>query len=187
MSASMPALAMDDLLPQPHFREHHERHIAAQPAAVWDALHELRLAELPLSRTLMGVRELRGRPPSRMVTGRFLEEGPVPVLGSTYQRAVIAAGVMQPWKLTGGAAPPTLDARALRAFNEPGWVKTAMDFVLEPDWDGTRLHTETRVRATDGWTRVRFGLYWLLIRAGSGLIRRDLLRSVARRAEAMSP
>ena len=38
--------------------------------------------------------------------------------------------------------------------------------------------------ATDLRTRARFGLYWLAIRCGSGLIRRDMLRAVARRAEA---
>jgi hypothetical protein len=56
--------------------------------------------------------------------------------------------------------------------------------VLEPDGEGTRVSTETRITATDTTTRVRFGLYWTLIRAGSGLIRRDLLRTVARRATA---
>ena len=72
----------------------------------------------------------------------------------------------------------------LRAFAEPGWVKVAFDFVLVPDGGGTHLSTETRVAATDARTRRIFGLYWLAIRAGSGLIRRDLLRAVARQAEA---
>ncbi len=58
-----------------------------------------------------------------------------------------------------------------------------INFVLCPDADGTRLTTETRVLATDARTRARFRLYWLLIRAGSGLTRRDLLHAVARRAE----
>ena len=90
---------------------------------------------------------------------------------------------MQPWKLTGGEEPPALDAAALQAFAEPGWVKTGFDLVIEPNGSGTRLTTETRVTATDARTRARFGLYWLFIRAGSGLIRRDMLRAVARRAE----
>ncbi len=57
-----------------------------------------------------------------------------------------------------------------------------MDFVLESDGAGTRMRSETRVRATDGRTRALFGLYWLAIRAGSGLIPRDMLREVGRRA-----
>ncbi len=49
------------------------------------------------------------------------------------------------------------------------------------------MPTETRVMATDARTRLRFAGYWLLIRAGSGLIRRDILRAVAQRAEGQSP
>jgi hypothetical protein len=45
------------------------------------------------------------------------------------------------------------------------------------------LSTETRVEATDRRARVLFGACWVLIRAGSGLIRRDMLRVIARRAE----
>jgi hypothetical protein len=71
----------------------------------------------------------------------------------------------------------------MQAFAEPGWVKVGFDLVLEPTGDGTRLTTETRVTATDPRTRARFGRYWLVIRAGSGLIRRDMLRAIARRAE----
>jgi len=57
--------------------------------------------------------------------------------------------------------------------------------------DGTQityeLQTETRVVATDVRTRLHSVGYWLLIRAGSGLIRRDILRAIARRAEVSSP
>ena len=182
------AATIDDLLPAPHFRERHERHVDAPPAAVWGALHELRLDDSPLARLLMDVRalpaRLLGHRRPAMVTARFVEAAPIPVLASVPCRALVAGGVLQPWKPAGGAPPPALDAPALRAFDDPGWVKCAMDFVLEPDGAGTRLTTETRVRATDRRTRLVFGAYWLVIRAGSGLIRREMLRVVARRAEA---
>ena len=182
-------LTLDHLLPAPHFRERHERRIAAPPTAVWQAVQELRLGDLALSRALMAIRLLPARlagrtQASRMVSGRFLEEGPVPVLAEAAGQSVVAGGVMQPWKLTGGEEPPVLDAPALQAFAEPGWVKTGFDLVIEPDGTGSRVTTETRVTATDARTRARFGLYWLFIRAGSGLIRHDMLRAVARRAEA---
>jgi len=186
----MPALdvlTLDDLLPAPHFRERHHRDIDAPAAAVWEALQELRLRDAALSKALMSLRlapaRLAGRPLAPMIDGRFLEEGPVPVLASAFGRTVVAGGAMQPWKLTGGEEPPILDAAELRAFAEPGWVKTAVDFVLQPHGTGTRLTTETRITATDPRTRATFGRYWLVIRAGSGLIRHDMLRAVARRAE----
>lgn len=187
MTVSAPA-TLDDLLPDWHFREGHERRITASPVAVWSALQELRLGDLRLAGALMDLRSLPGRmlgaQRPAMVTGRFLEEGPVPVLHAQPGRAVVAGGVVQPWKLFGGDEPPELDGLALLAFDQPGWVKVGMDFVLEPDGGGTRLTTETRVQATDPATRRRFGRYWLVIRAGSGLIRRDLLRAVAQAAEA---
>jgi hypothetical protein len=182
-------LTLDDLLPAPDFRERHSRRIEAPPADVWEAVVDLRLGDLALSRTLMGIRLLPARlagrkEATRMVSGSLLEEGPVPVLALDPPRAVVAGGVLQPWKLTGGDDPPELDAAALRAFSEPGWVKTGFDVLLEPDGGGTRVTTETRVTATDARTRARFRVYWTIIRLGSGLIRRDMLRAVARRAEA---
>jgi hypothetical protein len=44
------------------------------------------------------------------------------------------------------------------------------------------LTTETRVRATDPPSWRLFGLYWLFIRGGSGLIRHVCLRAILRRA-----
>jgi len=45
------------------------------------------------------------------------------------------------------------------------------------------LSTETRVLATDPKTRRTFAAYWCVIRPGSSVIRRELLKVVARRAE----
>ena len=178
---------LDDLLGEGHFSERHERRIEAPPAVVWSALHEVRLVDLALSRTLMDLRtlpmRLRGRPRPQMVTARLLEDGPVPVLATEPGRMVLAGGAMQPWRLTRHTEPPPLDLEALRAFSEPGWVKVGMDFVLDPEGGATRVRTETRIVATDPRTRLVFGIYWVAIRAGSGLIRRDMLRAVARRAE----
>jgi hypothetical protein len=183
----MQLVTLDDVLPAPHFRERHRRRIAASPDAVWTALHEVRLSDSPLARVLMDLRTLplrlgRGRRPG-LVAGRFLEDGPLSVLVAEPERIVVGGGVLQPWTLRGGKKSPQLNARALRTFNEPGWVKCAIGFVLEPHDDRTMLRTETRVR-TDRRTWLRFALYWFLVRPGSGLVRRGLLRAVARRAEA---
>jgi len=179
-------MTLDEILPEVHFAERHARRIEAPPAQVWAALLELRLSDLPVARLLMDVRSLawlrRSRP--RIVTGRFLEEGPVPVLGTEPERRVVAGGVMQPWKLRGGSTPPALDGPQLRAFAAPGWVKCGVDFVLEPVGDATLLRTETRITATDPASRRCFAAYWALIRLGSGLIRREMLRQIGKRAEA---
>lgn len=184
---------IDELLGEGHFSERHERRVQAPAAAVWAALHEVRVADLALTRALMGLRTLpariRGRPGAspRARSARLLDEAPVAVLFTDPERMVLAGSAMQPWRLTLPAPSPALDGPGLRAFAAPGWVKVGMDFVLEPEGEATRVRTETRVVATDPRTREVFGLYWLAIRPGSGLIRRDVLRAIARRAEATGP
>lgn len=176
---------LEDLLPHPDFRQRHERRIAAPPVDVWAALEELRIDDLPLARALMALRALparlagASRPAPR---GPLLHDAPVPLLVADLGCDALAGGVLQPWRLRGGATPPVLDAAGLAAFAEPGWVKVAMDFVLVAEGDGTRLSTETRITATDARSRARFRRYWLVIRAGSGLIRHEVLRQVERRA-----
>lgn len=76
------------------------------------------------------------------------------------------------------------DARAYREFAQPGQAKGAIAFVIEPLSGGrTVLRTETRVTCSDLRARLLFGAYWTLIRIPSGLIRRDMLRAIARHAE----
>jgi DNA-binding CsgD family transcriptional regulator len=101
---------------------------------------------------------------------------------------VISAGLSPAWRLLGGSIPPHLDAAALRAWSEPGWIKAGMEFRLEPVPAGTLLSTETRVLATDLKTRRTFAAYWFVIRPGSSVIRRDArehLRTARDMLEAM--
>ena len=83
-------LTIDDLLPAPHFREHHERRIAAPPAAVWQAVQELRLGDLALSRALMAIRllpaRLAGRTEAYGWSPALPRGGPVPVLAEAAGR-----------------------------------------------------------------------------------------------------
>jgi hypothetical protein len=108
-----------------------------------------------------GYRELRVDPPWTLVAG--------------------AAG--QPWRLRGGETADVVDLDGLRAFARPRFVLIATSFELEALGDGTRLSTETRVQPTDAAAARAFRPYWWAIRAGSGLIRRDVLHAVRRRAE----
>jgi hypothetical protein len=157
------------------------------PTLVWDELYRVPMSTLPLGRALEGVRLLPARVSGRQhrpLAGRtFLDVTPIPVLFSERPHVVISAGLSQAWRLLGGLPPPQLDAAALRAWSQPGWIKVGMEFRLEPTPAGTLLRTETRVLAMDPRTRRVFAAYWFFIRAGSGAIRREVLRVVAHRAE----
>jgi hypothetical protein len=174
-------------VPNPRYRISHARLVGAPPPVVWDELFQITLSALPVGRVLMGVRYLPARLAGRKratLSGRtFLDVTPIPVLFADQPHVVISAGLSQAWRLLGGSTPPTMDAAALRGWSRPGWIKVGMEFRLEATPGGTLLSTETRVLATDPRTQRLFAPYWFVIRAGSAMIRHEVLRAVARRAE----
>jgi hypothetical protein len=154
---------------------------------VWEELHRVTMSALPLGWALEAVRllpaRLSGRNHQPLAGRSFLDVTPIPVLFSDRPDVVISAGLSQAWRLLGGLTPPHLDAGALRAWSQPGWIKAGMEFRLEPIRLGTLLSTETRVFATDPGTQRAFATQWFFIRPSSGVIRREVLRTVAHRAE----
>ena len=152
----------------------HSRIVGAPPTLVWDELYRVTMSALPLGRALEGVNPWPEHLSRRDAHSGLLSERP---------GVVISAGLSQAWRLLGGVTPPQLGAAALRAWSQPGWIKVGMEFRLQSTPLGTLLSTETRVLATDPRTRRAFTAYWLFIRAGSGAIRREVLRIVGHRAE----
>lgn len=164
-------------------REVHRRKTAAAPPALWAAIHDLRADELTAMRVLMGIRTL----------GRKTGEGDLTVLegfrrmgfrkvAEEPDRELVVVGIGRFWTPSGGLRKVQDDEQFLN-FQEPGYAKVAFNFRIE---DGV-ISTETRIAATDAHARRRFRLYWLAIRPGSGLIRREWLRALDRRAQASSP
>ena len=178
---------LDDVVPVADHVTHQARVIEAPRQIVWEELHRLKLRSLPVSLVLSAVRAV-----PVLLTGRwrggldqtFLDIVPIPVLSSEPATAVVFGGVLQAWRLTGGEAPPELDADGVRDFAEPGWVKIGMEFRLTSAVGGTHLSSETRVAATDPETRRRFNRYWFVVGPGSSTIRWEVLAAVAVKAEA---
>jgi hypothetical protein len=86
------------------------------------------------------------------------------------------------WRLRGDLR--RVDAPSFRGPQPPGTARVAWNFHVAKRQGGMcELSTETRVRCADAASRRRFRLYWLVVRPGSGLIRRMMLRSVRRAAE----
>ena len=145
------------------------------------------MSALPLGWALEAVRLLPARLSHRKrqpLAGRsFLDVTPIPVLFSERPEVVISAGLSQAWRLLGGSTPLHLEAGALRSWSQPGWIKVGMEFRLEPTRAATHLSTETRVLAVGRRARRAFAAYWFFIRPSSAAIRREVLRTVARRAE----
>ncbi len=188
----MPATALDALLPQPDAWEVHERFLPAEPPAVWEALHATPLREIRAAGVLMGLRglpkRLAGGKPARGGADRpaleALLRGGFVKLAEDAPREVVIGAVGQFWRLTGNAPVRLQDREAFMRFAQPGYARAAMSFRLVPEVGGTRLITETRVRGTDAAASRVFRRYWLLIRLGSGAIRRSWLAAIARRLAA---
>jgi hypothetical protein len=180
-------VTLDEVIPSPRHRMCHSRTVRAAHAVVWDELLQVTMSALLLGRALEGARLLPGRLVGRsheaLAPRTFLDVTPIPVLYAQPPHVVISAGLSQAWRLLGALTPPTLQAADLRAWSQPGWIKVAMEFRLQPVAPGTLLSTETRIAATDPGTSRAFAAYWCVIRTGSGAIRREVLRVVARRAE----
>jgi len=171
---------LEQTMPVYHFHERHSRWIDAEPARVWEALTTLTLDDLTITRPLLAIRRAgpRGFAPSRPL----FTDGPVRMLVLTAPTYAVGGAVTRAWQ----RHPPRRDITSLEeftGFDEPGWVKYLTDFHLESRDGGVQLSTETRGHSTDQRARRRFAAYWALIRPGSGLIRRDMLATVARRAE----
>jgi hypothetical protein len=188
LNAGPRSRALDEVMQRFEFGERHARWIDASPGRVWEALLALRMRELPFTRVLMGIRTLPARLSGGLAPGgerplveEFVEAG-FSVLAER-DRELVLGVVGQFWRLRQLPADQVSDAATFAAFDEPGFAKAAIDLRAEAVAGGTQLTTETRIQTTDPRARRRFGLYWLVIRAGSGLIRRDLLRTVAQRAE----
>lgn len=172
-------------------REVHAREADGAPGEVWQRLMTARTDTLPLTKLLMRVRA-GGRdavPDGTIVSAlppRIIAQTPARelLLGLYYPSALSSAQIAAARRLPMDELLPR-DMRALQRFNRPGWSKLVMNFRIDPlsaGADGTarsRVTTETRVLSCDTAARRAFARYWLLIRAGSGLIRREILAAVA--------
>ena len=194
---STPSQRLDRYLRDSERGNHTSVEIGAPPAVVWAALHQISLDDGRISRALLFVRHLprhldrsgaygstRGVTTATdepllewMSRGRFVTLDEVP------GEEIILGVIGQFWKLGGGTDAPVRDAAEFVAFDQPGYVKSAVNFRVQATPTGCTLTTETRCAATDPATGRRFAVYWALVGWGSKLIRREILAAVRRRAE----
>lgn len=175
-------ILLNQVMPSYDRSEIHRRQTTASSPALWNAIHELEARDLTLMRALMGIRTL----------GRRIDNGDRTVLEGFERmgfsqvaedpgRELVIAGIGQFWKPSGGLRKVTSKEQFL-AFEEPGYAKAAFNFRITDE----EISTETRIAGTDAQSQRLFDLYWLLIRPGSGLIRREWLRALERRAQVAS-
>ena len=180
MSASRPLI--DEYLPRFDVVARHAIVVRAGPARVWAVLRTADLGRSPFVAVLLAVRGLGRRRRGPLTLETLLAAGAFTQLDERPEHELLIGLEGQFWR-----PRPVVHTTDARRFREPlgaGLARAAWDFRLEPlGEETTRLSTETRVCCADGAARRRFRPYWLLVRPGSGLIRRAMLGAIRRAAE----
>ena len=185
-------MLLEDFLVDHDFSEVHSVTVQAPAEYVFRSIMEITPASIPLFHALFVIRNLpallRGKAEqsfagSRPILEQMLNTGFVSLAEET-DRELVVGTVGQFWRITGGPLK-LADAREFLAFDRPDYVKAAMNFSVQEDQGcgSTTLRTETRVHIPDPSARRKFAAYWVMIRWGSGLIRRMWLRAIRQRAE----
>lgn len=186
-------MRIDAWMPEYDFSERHRTRIRASAAAVYRTLWEVDLGAHPVARALFAARSLpailarRARPfeRRRSFTLKDAVAGGFVLLEEQAPEECVLGVTGSFWQLSGNRLPT--DPREFRDPPPSGAARVAWNFALSPAADGgTLLSTETRIRCSDPASRRAFGRYWLLIRPGSGLLRRILLRLIRLEAERRS-
>jgi hypothetical protein len=181
------ATLLEEVMPEYDVTEIHELWVPAEPAAAYDAVVAVSASEVRLFGPLMRLRTF-GR------SGRVFDAAK-PLLGEMKRIGFVELGVRPGeevavgaigrfWSPLGNRPRPIAD---FADFDEPGYAKAAMNFTVAPAGDGSRIKTETRIVGTDAAATRKFRVYWLLIRLGSGAIRRSWLKAIRRRLEQRPP
>lgn len=172
---------LNTLVPVFDRRTQCSRKVAATTDAVWQAIMTVTTQDLVIFKPLMTLRH--GRNPA--MSGRLLDGAvPIPLLSTVEGQEVVFGMIGKFWRRSPSEdLPGGPDPQRFLNFDEPDWVKAAMSIRIAREGAGTRLSTETRVYATSAKARRLFMLYWPMVFLGSRLIRLDVLRAIARRAE----
>ena len=174
-------MVLDDYLPAYDRREVHRRRCADATSAL-AAVREVTPGEIRGFGALMGFRSLGASAGTGRSSDSVWEIGLRTGFRVFDESSDVLTGgaIGQFWKLRGGTWATFEGVDGFRAFDQAGFVKTAVAFWI----DGSDLVTETRVLGTDPLSARRMARYWLLIRPGSGFIRRGWLRAANKRSKA---
>ena len=172
---------LDEVLPDYDVHEVHSLWVQAEPGAAYEAVKDVSAREVRLFGPLMAVRTLgrSGRvfDAAEPLLDRMYAAGFVH-LGESPGEEIVVGAIGRFWSPFGNR-PRRVDDFA--GFDEPGYAKAALNFTVTPERGGSRITTETRIAGTDAAASRKFRAYWVLIRLGSGAIRRSWLKAIKRR------
>ena len=172
-------------MPEYQFKERHSVETNLPVESLWHAVKAISPGEIGVIRSLMAIRSL----PAKLV-GRtkavfepdrpLIRETPFfTILEEIAPQEIVLGMAGQFWKLDGGPLSGISTPTDFQNFQKPDHIRVTVNFEVAAG----RVSTETRIQALDEPARRKFGLYWTLIRPGSGWIRIAWLRAICRKAE----
>lgn len=168
----------DKYLPEYHFSECHSTVIKASPEKIFHHLSEFYFSDSPIIKFLLTLRGIRGRTPGGL---EGIQRKGFVLLEVKDDEEVILGLAGQFWRPSGKIQQCKSSAEFLQV-NDPALAKATWNFRMIPHGNSTMLETETRIFCGKH-ALPKFRLYWCLIRPFSGLIRKEILKGVKRRAE----
>jgi hypothetical protein len=181
-----PRTRLDVIMPECQFSERHSVRIHAKPEQVLQATREARWGDMKSLITLLKIRGVVLRTHFRE-TGYFSHDQRIldaftasGYLTDSSAREIVMFGAVNMRERRGAGVH---NVQEFVAYREQGAVKTAFDFSVEDAGGGWSVLTaETRMMVYANSTRGP-AIYWRLIVPGSGLLRREWLSGIKRRAE----
>jgi hypothetical protein len=171
-------MLIDEFLPQYDVAKRYQIDIQASAEAVYPFARQLDFSNSPLIRTLF---RIRGLPQQSLHIEGLLKNGFI-FLDEKENKEMLLGLAGRFWVLSGDIQRLTPDG--FRQFHHPGYAKAVWNFFLYQHSENiTRLITETRVYCPDERSRKKFLRYWRLIGPFSGLIRREILKTIKNKAE----
>jgi hypothetical protein len=172
---------LDEVMPNHDVHEVHSLWVPAGREAAYQAVLALSAREVRLFGPLMMLRTFgrsrRAFDPRAPLLGELLKVGFMP-LGERPGEEIVVGAIGRFWSPFGNRPQRVED---FTDFDEPGFAKAALNFTVRPEGAGSRITTETRIASADPAATRKFRRYWLLIRLGSGAIRRSWLKAIRRR------
>lgn len=187
---------LDSLLPDFSFNEYHEVSIQASPEKIKQVLQVIGVKDIPAARLLMKIRgiadeevDLSDRASNNSVGSDTISTPDFNffvVAPDEWITVMILKSVIVSNNANKPAPPEISTLEQFVSFNEPGYVKVAVNFRFNRITDKeTMLTTETRNNGITRKDNRTFGYYWRIIYPGSAIIRRVWLDTVKKKAHEM--
>jgi hypothetical protein len=176
------APSLDTWLPDYQVRVVQRRASRATPSALWQAAEAIRIRDTRVLRPLIGAR-LGPHAPAADTTFRELFRTDIFTLLEEGDRYSISGVAGCLWAPRGDYARFE-SAADYRQYEQDGRAKAAVMTLVREHERGSEIVSEIRVWCTDRRAELRFRSVWVLVAPFMRFIRLDLLRTIARRAEA---